>query len=217
MNYITNQKYKDKREIEKIDEKTIQDIIKKEFIDSCDRILLDNQTKFVEYYFDKIVLIIKNYYGQDVFKKIKLFYQIINQSKIDFINNIYSPMFKLCSLAIKQHNSNNLKNIGNYKISYLKNYLPHCMNSKNNNNNSNINSIALHICGGKFIIIESSNINNNTNSKVNINNKSYIICTKCKKCYFPNSIPMLCCFCFSFYYSEIIPEYIKILSKFSLK
>ena len=113
-------------------------------------------------------------------------------------------MFKLCSLAIKQYNSNNFKNIENYKISYLKNYLPHCTNSKNNNsNNSNINPTAIHICGGKFIIIENPNNNNNTN------NNSYIICTKCKKCYFPNSIPMLCCFCFSFYYSEIISEYIK--------
>ena len=213
MNYIINHKKKEKREIEKIDEKTIQDLIRKEFIDSCDRILIDIQTKFIDHFFEKIILIIKNYYDQDVFKKIKSLYQIINQNKINFINNIYSPMFKLCSLAIKQYNSNNLKNIGNIKISYLKNYLPHCINSKknsnnSNNNSSNINPTAIHICGGKFIIIENSNINSNNNT-INKKNNSYIICTKCKKCYFPNSIPMICCFCFSFYYSEIIPEYIK--------
>ena len=102
MNQSLNIKIKEKNENEQIDYKTIQNIIQKEFIDSCEKILIENQSKFIEEYFTKIILIIKNIYGDDIFQKSKSLNKIIYQNKMDFIKNIYNPMFKLCSLAFKQ-------------------------------------------------------------------------------------------------------------------
>ena len=77
MNNKINNKNKEKKEIEKIDDKTIQDLIKKEFIDSCEKIIIKNQIKFIEDFINKIILIIKYYYGDDIFKKIKTLGQIL--------------------------------------------------------------------------------------------------------------------------------------------
>ncbi len=217
MNQSLNLKIKEKNEKGQLDYKTIQNIIQNEFYDSCEKILIENQTKFIEDYFTKINLIIKNVYGEDIFQKNKSLNKLINQNKIDFIKNIYTPMLKLCSLAIKNYNSNNLKDNKNIKISFFSNFRPHCMNAGNNHNNNlniNINSnTALHICGGKMIIItdytNSNDGNVNVISNENRQNNSFIICTKCKKCYYPNSIPMICCLCYSFFYSEIISKSIK--------
>ena len=207
MNRSLNLKIKEKNENEQIDYKTIQNIIQKEFIDSCEKILIENQSKFIEEYFTKIILIIKNIYGDDIFQKSKSLNKIIYQNKMDFIKNIYNPMFKLCSLAIKQYSTNNIKENKNFSFSYLNNFRPHCMNPEKNNNLDK--NYALHICGGKFILIIDYLNDNNINNNINVNNNSYIICTKCKKCYFPDSIPMICCFCYTFYYSEIISENVK--------
>ena len=202
MNYNINSKLKEKNEKLRIDYKMIQELIQKEFIDSCEKILIENKPKFIEDFFNKINLIIKNCYGEEVFQKVKPLNKILSQNKIDFINNLYFPMFKLCSLGIKLYNSKVVNN-NMPKISFLINYRPHCMN-KENNKNLNINTAAIHTCGGNLIIITENPNNNNY-----IKNNSFIICIKCKKCYFPNSIPMLCCYCYSFYYSEVIPENIK--------
>ena len=217
MNQSLNLKIKEKNEKGQLDNKTIQNITQNEFYDSCEKILIENQSKFIEDYFTKINLIIKNVYGEDIFQKNKSLNKLINQNKIDFIKNIYTPMFKLCSLAIKNYNTNNLKDNKNIKISFFSNFRPHCMNAGNNNNNNlniNINSnTALHICGGKMIIITDYINSNNSNINVieneNRHNNSFIICTKCKKCYYPNSIPMICCLCYSFFYSELISKSIK--------
>ena len=210
MNYSINPKNKAKRELEIINDKFIQDLIQMEFIDSCENILIQNQQKFIEEYFKKIYLIIKHYYGDDILVKIKPLNKIIYRNKIDFVKNIYSPMHRLCSLGLKQFNSNNnLKNLENIKISFLYNYLPHCMKEKKNNNNMNSKNIAIHTCGGKFIIITDLINNNNNINESRIKNNSYIICTKCKKCYFPKSIPMICSNCCNLFYSQTIPESIK--------
>ena len=207
MNYNNiNSKLKEKNEKFQIEHKVIQDLIQKEFIDSCEKILIENKPKFIEDYFKRINLIIKNYYGEEIFQRVKSLNKIIHQNKIGFINNIYFPMFKLCSLAIKLYNSKTINSIENPKILFLKNYRPHCMSSENNNN-LNVNDTAIHYCGGNLLIISENSNNNNNN--INIANNTFIICTKCKKSYFPISIPMLCCYCHSFYYSEVIPENIK--------
>ena len=56
------------------------------------------------------------------------------------------------------------------------------MNLDNNKNNLKNTTNALHIVGGKLLIIDkiSDEIN------VDMNNNSYIVCSKCKKYYFPN-------------------------------
>ena len=210
MNYFINQNNKEKSDIGKIDDKVIEDLLNKEFIDSCENILIETQIKFVDDFFEKIALILKYNYGNDIFKKMKSLNQILYQNKINFINGLYSYVYRICSLALKQFKTNNLNYIdNNIKISYLINYRPHCMKSQIKNI-SNPNSIAIHLCGGKFIIINDNNqkrINGlNSNNNQHNNSFSFIICTKCKKCYFNNSIPMLCSFCYKLYYSETIPE-----------
>ena len=128
MNNSMNLKHKEKTEKEIIDFKTLKDLINTEFIDSCERILIENQSKFIEDYFYKITLLIRNIYENDIFKKIESLDKIIYKNKIEFINNIYSPMYKLCSFGIKQYNLNIIKNSENFKIFYLNNYRPHCIN-----------------------------------------------------------------------------------------
>ena len=194
--YSMNFNEGEKKELEQLNYKTIQSLLLREFIDSCERILIDSQSKFIDNYFDKISLIIKNNYGNNIFEIMKSLNKMIYKNKIYFINNIYSPMHKLCSLCIEYFNSNNNVNSDIYKISYLNNYRPHCMNEQQNSKNSNN---AIHICGGKFLII--------TENSNEIN--SYVVCSKCKKCYFPSSIPMICINCYCFYYSEIIPECVR--------
>ena len=184
---------------EELNEKKIQELILTEFIDSCERILIDNQSKFIGNYFNKIVLILKNHYGNDIFKKIRGLNKILEESKTKFINDIYYPMHELCSLCLKYYNS---KEKINSKISYLYNFRPHCLNLDNNKDNLKNSTNAIHICGGKLLIISQNSDEININKK----NISYIICSKCKKCYFPKSIPMICCHCLSFYYSETVTE-----------
>ena len=207
MNYSIKLNHKEKKELDKINDKVIEDLIRMEFIDSSENIIIENQQKFIEDYFTKINLILKYYYGDDIFINIKSLNKIIYKNKINFIKKIYSPMHRLCSLGLKEFNSDNEKKLENIKISFLYNYLPHCMKAENNNN-SNLAG-AIHLCGGNLIII--TEIKNKTNipSEINIKNNSFIICTKCKKCYFPNSIPMICCYCCAFFYSEIISESIR--------
>ena len=187
---------------EELNDKNIQELIQKEFIDSCERILIDNQTRFISNYFNKIVLILKNLYGSDIFNKMKILNKILEENKTKFINDIYYPMYDLCSLCLKYYNSKEIINIDNYRISFLYNFRPHCMNLDNNKNNIKNKIKALHICGGKLLII----YKNSDEINIDMKNNSYIVCPKCKKCYFPNLIPMHCCHCLSFYYSETINE-----------
>ena len=179
---------------EKLDSKLLSQIINDEFSISCEKILITSQSKFIYGFFKKIFLSLKNYYSFNISLESKDFNRLLFQNKINFITNIYTPMFKLCTSAIGQYNSK--KNTDNISISYLINYKPHCMLFNNNN------SIGKHICGGKYIIISK-------NPKKNELNNFYIICTKCNKCYLDKCFPILCCNCNSLYYSEIIDHKIK--------
>jgi hypothetical protein len=75
------------------------------------------------------------------------------------------------------------------------------------NEKNNINNTALHYCGGK-LIVASENYSENKNKDSDsfyLKNNSYIICTKCKKCYLDECFPMICCNCNVLFYSEVIP------------
>ena len=58
INQSLNLKIKEKTERDQLDYKTIKNIIQNEFYDSCEKILIENQSKFIEDYFTKIILII---------------------------------------------------------------------------------------------------------------------------------------------------------------
>ena len=196
---------------EKINPKLLAEIIRNEFIDSCERIIIDSQPKFINNFYSKIFLLLKNYYSINIFSEKKELNNLLYQNKIDFITNIYSPMFKLCSFAINQYNSKTSKIEANKNISYLFHYRPHCMlSATNKKNNNNFKTIATHFCGGKLIIVPENNSEYENNIKNNdsffLKNNSYIICTKCKRCYLDECFPMMCCNCGVLFYSEVIKE-----------
>ena len=196
----------------KINSKFLAKIMQKEFIDSCESIIIDSQPKFINNFYNKIFLLLKNYYSINIFSETKELNNLLYQNKIDFITNVYTPMFKLCSYALNHYNLKSSKIEENKNISYLSNYRPHCMLSEANEKN-NINEIALHFCGGKLIIVSENNTENGNNNKNNdsfsLKNNSYIICTKCRKCYLDECFPMICCNCNMLFYSEVIPYKIK--------
>ena len=65
-NQPLNQEIKD---INKIDLKNLYDLYKKEFINSCEFILIENQNDFLDNFYDKMNLIIKNEFGENIFEK----------------------------------------------------------------------------------------------------------------------------------------------------
>ena len=164
-----------------LEQKVIYEIYQTEFINSCELILLENQNDFLDNYFNKITLIIKNKFGEDIFEKETSLYEIKKQCENDFIRDIYWPMRNSCSSTINKFstNKNEIKN-------YLTNFIPHC----------NYNQIPLHICGSKFIQVKN-------------NKELYVICTGCNECYYSSCIKMFCPYCQKDFYSKKITEFDK--------
>ena len=163
----------------KINLKSIYSLYKTNFIDNCELIIIEKQNNFLDKFFSKMKLIIKNEYDEDIFDKDKDLYEITKKCENDFISDIYWPMHDSCI-----HGYNKFKSLKNNNNGfYLSNFLSHC----------NYEQIALHSCGSKFILIES-----------NTSSNSYALCTGCKKCYFSSSIPIYCPFDRKKYYSKII-------------
>ena len=167
-----------------INPKVIYEIYKKEFIDECDTIIIDNQKDFLDKYFNKIHLIIKNDYGNDIFTQNPTFLEMTKKLELDFINEIYTPMYNSCIFGLKKYNSSKVHNITK---EYLTNFYPHCP----------FDQVPMHTCGSKFIYI--SNINKNKKP----NNSSYVLCIGCHKCYYDTSIKMYCPYCQMKFYSYL--------------
>ena len=51
---------------EKLDSKLLSQIINEEFITSCEKILIEPQQKFINDFFNKILLSLKNYYSFNI-------------------------------------------------------------------------------------------------------------------------------------------------------
>ena len=179
-----NQKInKDLKNMNNIDIKELYDLYKNEFIISCESILIENQNDFLDNFYNKMNLIIKNNYGDNIFEKNTSLYLSKKQCENNFVTDIYWPMHNLCSSALKQYSEklNKSKNI-------LVNFRPHCI----------YDQVPLHTCGSKFIQIFDEK--DETNKK----NVLYVVCTSCNKCYYSNCIRMNCHYCQIDFYSEII-------------
>ena len=78
-----NQKInKDLKNMNNIDIKELYDLYKNEFIISCESILIENQNDFLDNFYNKMNLIIKNNYGDNIFEKILLYIYPKNNVKI---------------------------------------------------------------------------------------------------------------------------------------
>ena len=178
-NFIdTAKKYS--KDNKRINFKNIYELYKSHFIDNCELILLEKQNIFLDKYFNKMKLIIKNEFDEDIFDKNKSLYEITKKCETDFISDVYWPMYDSCSSTYEKFK--NSKNDSNY---YLTNFISHC----------NYEQIAIHSCGSKFI---------ETNSKKT--SVTYVLCIGCKKCYFNSSIPVYCPFSHTTYFSKMIKE-----------
>ena len=170
-----------------INPETIYDIYKNEFIDECDSIIVEKQKDFLQKYFNKIHLIIKNDYGNDIFEQSSSINDIIKKCEIDFKNEIYYPMYNSCIFGLRKYNSTKVHNITK---EYLSNFLPHC----------SYDQVPLHTCGSKFIYI------NNIIKNKKINNSGYVLCIGCNKCYYDSCIKMYCPYCQMKFYSHLIEK-----------
>ena len=126
-----------------INSKQIYDIYKNEFIDECDSIIIEKQKDFLKKYFNKIHLIIKNEYVNDIFEENSQMNDIIKKCEIDFTNEVYNPMYNSCLFGLRKYNSTKVHNIAK---EYLTNFLPHC----------SYDQVPLHTCGSKFIYIKTN-------------------------------------------------------------
>ena len=169
------------KEAKKINFRTIYDLYKSNFINNCELILLEKQNTFLDNFFNKMKLIIKSEYEEDIFEKNKIIYEITKKCENYFISDIYWPMYDTCSNGLQKFKSFQNKN----NDFYLTNFLSHC----------SYEQIALHYCGSKFIKIS---------SKINAN--IYAICSGCKKCYFNTCVPIYCPFSQKKYYTKITKE-----------
>ena len=181
-----------------INQKLIYDIYKKEFIDECDTIIIEKQKDFLQKYFEKIHLILKDEYGQSIIEQISIISEI-KKCENDFINEIYIPMYNSCIFGLKKYNSTKVHNITK---EYLTNFLPHC----------SFDQVPLHTCGSKFIHINNINKKNyHLADKKNNNSQSptypsYVLCVGCHKCYYDTCIKMYCPYCQIKFYSYSIEK-----------
>ena len=162
-------------------------IYKKEFINCCENILIEDKNDLINSFFYKIQLIIKFIYGNSIFNTHNNLLELSKRCEIQLITDIYIPMYNACITSLKKYNS--LKFTSNKKKQQdqiLKNFLPHCLKDKK----------PLHTCGKKLI-----QVLNESSKKI-----EYVICPHCKKCYFSTSILMYCQTCDKNFFSEILPN-----------
>ena len=170
------------KEQKKLNYKTIYDLYKTNFKDNCELILLEKESIFLDKFFNKMKLIIKTEFGEDIFDKNKTVYQMTKKCENNFISDVYWPMYDSCLSGLEKIKSS--RNKTNNAL-FISNFMSHC----------NFEQIALHSCGSKYIQINSSK-----------NSNIYIACLNCKKCYFNESFPVYCPFNHKTYYSKIIAE-----------
>ena len=156
-------------------------LYKEEFINYCENILIENQNEFLDKFYEKMDLILKYDYGENIFEKIPSLYLTKKQCENKFITDIYWPMRELCLSTKKNFEINNTNN----PPKYLVNFRPHCL----------YDQVPLHTCGSKFIPVLDKNIKDKI---------LYVICSGCDKCYYSNFIIMNCHYCQIDFYSEII-------------
>ena len=173
---------------------TIYDKYKTEFIDNCEEIIIQKEQDFLNFFFSRMKIILKEFYGENNIESNSDFKKNILKCEKKFTKEIYKNMYNLCSNAWKKFNQNSAKkNISKNKDIYLTNYRSHCY----------YDQVPFHICKGRFINVTDPSSNNSK--------PLYVICSNCKMCYYESSILMYCINCKKEFYSSIIPVGDKIL------
>ena len=184
MNEQTIKSILPKQDFKKITYETLYSMYKKEFIDCCENILIQDKNELLNSFFYKMQLLIKFIYGDFIFNTNENILELSKCCEITFITDIYIPMFNTCSAYLKKYNSIGFSTNPKKKEPILKNFRPHCLKDKK----------PLHTCLKKLIQV----FNESTK------NIDYVICPHCKKCYFSCSILMYCSTCKKNYFSEIL-------------
>ena len=167
---------------------------KTEFIDNCEEILILKEQEFLNFFFSRMKLILKDYYGESIIESNPEFPIFMIQCEKKLINEIYKNMYNLCSNTLKKfHQYSSKKLTSKNKDIYLSNYRSHCY----------YDQVPFHTCKGRFITV----LDPNSNSSKPL----YVICSNCKMCYYESSILMYCINCKKEFYSSIIPIGDKVL------
>ena len=151
------QEIKDKT---KIDIKELYELYRNEFVNACESILIENQNDFLDNFYNKMNLIIKSKYGENIFFFFSSLYLTKKQCENNFVTDIYWPMRNLCSAAL-----NNYSKKTNQFKDFLVNFRPHCI----------YDQVPLHTCGSKFIQIFDEN------DRANKKKVLYVVCSGCNK------------------------------------
>lgn len=181
---------------------SIYHLYKKEFSYHCEKLLLKSRNDILDTFFEKMKSIIYYCYQYEREKDLE---NIIKKCENNFITNEYIPMYNALTLTLSiiftnLSNKNKIKYSHlNENLSYINNFIPHCLHHKSNN------EYAFHYCGSKLIQINrkiiKTSLSSNEKNKENI---IYVLCPKCKKSYKKNLILIYCNHCEKNYFSKLI-------------
>ncbi len=90
-NYETSNKIKNTVTFENVYER-----YKVEFIDNCEEIINQKEQDFLKSFFQKIKLILKQYYSDLIFENSKNLPSLIIKCEQYFYKEIYKPIYNLC-------------------------------------------------------------------------------------------------------------------------
>ena len=191
------------KDISKEDEfiKKIKDIIKLQYFEKLQDILILQKNQFLSQIEQEVIFILKKLYSSQITSNQK-FNSLFKSSFQEFeskynseFREIHSKFDFFLRLKSKSIKTNNPTDIEALNIYYIANFRKHCMNHT---------GPALHKCGhaekGKFI-----KINLNMNKGNLFNESAYVICEECKKVFSKDLFNNFCSSCKENYLCSILP------------
>ena len=179
------------KENEKINFEDLEHIYNYFYEDNFHNILIKSKFTFLNSIENRIQEVVR-YNFDDSYINSSIFRRNINKYKRN-IENKYLNDFTL----LTEQYSKNISKLNDNERTYIYNYIPHCINSKD---------CAFHPCSsnkkGKFILVSE----NQNKFRFSTQLTTYVICLNCKQCYKSTCFYSICLSCNKEYYSSIIND-----------
>ena len=176
---------------EKINFEDLEHIYNYFYEDNFHNILIKSKFTFLNSIENRIQEVVR-YNFDDSYINSSIFRRNINKYKRN-IENKYLNDFTL----LTEQYSKNISKLNDNERTYIYNYIPHCINSKD---------CAFHPCSsnkkGKFILVSE----NQNKFRLSTQLTTYVICLNCKQCYKSTCFYSICLSCNKEYYSSIIND-----------